>query len=383
MLVDLLPGGRTAVDAVCINTEGTIVNSTSFISNDLYLGGTFTRINQQNIPYLGIMRFPEGFFDPKIDEYFPKVGGNGGDVTVNFYGNLVQKGMKVKLVAPGLPDIVVPDSMISFPEDFRMKVVMNLRKESIGNYDVVLTLPSKEEYSIKARFKIIEHQKADTWVQVLGPDAVRVGRPQTFVVQFGNNGNTDAIGVPAFIYVTGNAKVKFKINAITLDGKPLDSLYAATYDTLYNQPLKTKLYWLILPKIAAGSTNLLNLEIISLGGNIGIKAVVNNPLFASPMGVEDLDCILAIAKYGIEAAAGYVLKDGQKCLTGLIKGATDIYVKTQGGGDKIGSIGYYIDAIDFNSSMASTMVDCFFAATGAIAPQMKLLKYGLEYVLEL
>ncbi|QMW04985.1 hypothetical protein [Spirosoma foliorum] len=77
------------------------------------------------------VRFPVGFFNDELT-IFPKVGTNGGDVTLNFYGYQFGYGTKIQLLKAGQSPISVADSLLSFPEPFSVQAVFNLRGKAVG-----------------------------------------------------------------------------------------------------------------------------------------------------------------------------------------------------------------------------------------------------------
>lgn len=374
VMYDLLAKNTIPPISLCQDfsyTNNGQVFTLSMIKDNLYLGGSFLQVNgKANTSNVGIIQYPKNFFEPKIDDYFPKSGGNGGDVTVNFYGDFVQTGMKVKLFSAGLPDIIVPDSMINVVDDYTLRVVFDLRQKNIGLYNIKITSNNGVEYVIDKGFSIMAFKKPETWVQVVGSDVIRLGRPQTFVIQVGNNGNTDAVGVPLFIYITGNAKAKFMINAYDFNRKKLDSLSYINTDTLFYKPSKSKIYWIVLPRLLAGSTNSLNLEITSLSGDIKVDAVINDVLFNSPMGAEDTQCIEEVAKTFIDILVQGFAHNSAQCGYGLVQ-SFDKIRNYKGIG--YGNLSDRLDVLDLTYSIPSTLVSCASTALFFV-PQTKIIK---------
>jgi hypothetical protein len=349
---------------------GNRIFALSMNNNNLYFAGLFLQINgKANASNLGVIQYPKDFFQPKITDYFPKSGGNGGDVSVNFYGDLIQKGMKIKLVSEGLPDIVVPDSMINLVDDYTLRVIFDLRQKNIGLYSIKINASNGVEYLIDKGFDIVNFKKPETWVQVVGPDAMRIGRPQNFVVQVGNNGNADAVGVPVFIYITGNTKVKFQVNPIDFNSKKLDSLLYISTDTLFHKPSKSKVYSILLPRLLAGSTNSLNIEITSIVGDVKVEAVINDPLFNSPMGTEDTKCLEEIAKTFIDMVVQNFAHDAFQCGYGLVQ-SFDKIRNYKGFGP--GSFAERLDVLDLTYSIPSTLTSCASTALYFV-PQTKII----------
>ncbi len=354
---------------------GSRIQSLVMIKDNLYVGGQFLQVNAKaNASNIGIIQYTKGFFEPKITDYFPKSGGNGGDVTINFYGDLIDAGMKVRLVAAGLPDIVVPDSMIRMTGDYALKVKFDLRQKKIGLYSIKISSVNGIEYIIDKGFNIEAFKKAETLVQVVGPDAIRVGRPTTFLVQLNNEGNCNSNGIPVFLFITGNTKVKFLNNFSGLNGQKLDTIMYSNRDSMLGNKIKNKAYWLLIPELMAGSTKNIEIEITPLTNNedIYVTAIANSPLFASPMPAEKSDCHFAIAKVVLGAVLSNIkdeiIGDAFQCLDGTIStfnNGLNLYRNWGSNND--------IDIMDFGYGLASTIYSC--TATASIfVPQLRVVK---------
>ncbi|MDR0792543.1 MAG: T9SS type A sorting domain-containing protein [Chitinophagaceae bacterium] len=299
---------------------GGSVNTMAMANNDLYIGGDFAELNNKlNATNIERIKYPVGYFDTATDttySFYPAQAGNGGDVTINFYGRIIQPGMKVKLVAAGLPDIIVPDSAIIFTDASEMNARVDLRQKTTGKYDIVLTSASGTEYRKTQGFEVIQFAAPDIWMQIVGPDIMRAGSPTTFMLQVGNRGNCDAIGVPLLLSISDNATVSFKSNLSDLSGNSIDTLSYAVLDSIFPNGVKAKVYWLLLQRIPLGAVNNYQIEISCPTNDVtvNINGIINNPWFASPLDDAHVACFQEL----FNTVKGLLpLSEGVSCVTGL------------------------------------------------------------------
>ncbi|NID13523.1 T9SS type A sorting domain-containing protein [Fibrivirga algicola] len=305
-------------------------------------------------------------------DFFPKSSGNGGDVTISFSGLLIKTGINVKLVKNGAQDISA--SQILLPREFEAKATFDLRNKELGDYDIIIIDASGVVINRLKEFKIVSFKKPDIWVQIAGPDLIRSGRPSTFIVQVGNKGNCNATGIPIFLFVTGNNKVEFMNNFSGLNGQKLDTLIYSSRDSLFGSSIRNKSYWLLIPELSLGSIKNIEIQVTSLTNNeeFEIRAVVNSPLFASPLPAEKEECHFALAKVVMGAVLSNIkdeiIGDALQCLDGGIStfnNGLNIY-RNWGYNNNI-------DIMDFGYGFASTLYSC--ASTASIfLPQLRVVK---------
>ncbi|WP_185731268.1 T9SS type A sorting domain-containing protein [Larkinella rosea] len=334
-------------------------------------------IDSENRNIIAIVNFP------KTIQCFPNSGGNGGTVTVNFYGNQIRKGMKVKLVGTDLSEITVPDSMIWFPADFQMKVALNLRNRQIGKYDVVIS-SDNEIFTLVKGFTVEEFVAADIWATVIGPNLVRSGTPTTFNITYGNRGNTDALVVQVWLVVSSNAKIEF-IEKLQHAYGTVDTTFYAPIDTLLGKPFKGKLFYLAIPLIEAKSIGSIPIKVTSSGGDIDHYIWINPPLFSSPMKPSAQECLVELKKLGLEALIGAGLNFD---LSGIMSCTWEVNMKdafeksyyTTAYGNP--ASGYRLPSKPYDVGMDATQtaIACLDAATtsGILFPPILLAKIPLK-----
>lgn len=212
----ILRGYNLTVNNTPVYAPAPKTNDMVFVGDKLYHGtmsSTFYYSGSGGslpIPPLTFTLFPAEFFNNKI-EYFPHAGNNAAQTTVNFYGYTIVPGSKVRLLLNGQTPITSPDSSISFPEQFRMQVIFNLRGKTTGDWDVEITLPSNEVVLIPKGFKINPVKPDDIRASIIAPSATRVGAPTPILISVANRGDADVFDVPLWIVFSPNATVRMPI----------------------------------------------------------------------------------------------------------------------------------------------------------------------------
>lgn len=333
MLFDTLTNSYVSPAEFC-QSFGIITDAVkclAFSGNDLYIGGSFTNLNSTiHATNVERIRFPAGYFLPPADSsaaidssytYYPQSGGNGGDVSINFYGNLIAPGMRVKLVAAGRPDIVVPDSLTYFPGNHRMSITMDLRNKATGVYDIVITRGSYQKTFSKG-FTVEDFVKPDILVSVLGPNTMRNGLKEVFQLSVTNTGNANARAVPLWLVTSANLQTRLLIPVMAdSSGKDLDTMILTPIDTLHGKPFSGDLQLFLIPEIKAGEVLNIPLEAINNGGEFVVEAMVGMPLMQSPFDKPTLECVSAATNLALEF---FDLDAATDCLSGLAFAAEEI-----------------------------------------------------------
>jgi hypothetical protein len=195
--------------------------------------------------------FPKGFFKDEINPaFFPKTGGNSGFVTVNFYGYSYVEGCKIRLKKAGEEDIVILDSMVVYPEKFRMEVKLDLRNKVIGDWDVEVILPNGEKSYFVKGFTIRKGKPADIHIEFNSPSAARMGGKIWVTLLATNKGEMDAENVPFWIVTSDNVKIISSSKKITAENIiSIDTSYYVKTDSLNGIPFLGKVYYLVIPKL--------------------------------------------------------------------------------------------------------------------------------------
>jgi hypothetical protein len=238
--------------------NGEPINSLAISGSDLFLGGNFTTLNSKsNATYLERIRYPIGFFDATVDSgytYYPKQGGNGKEVTINFYGLSLTNGVQLRFRLAGSTDIVVPDSSISFPRPNEMTARVNFTGATLGDYDVIIKKPNGLETIFIKGFKVVSFIASKPTVQILGAPLIRTGLKSLFVLQVGGGSNCDVKGVSVLLLANGVDSLSFVSQIVNLNGNIINNPFYAKLDSSNGYTNGTRGYWLVIPRINAGET---------------------------------------------------------------------------------------------------------------------------------
>ncbi|MCK8493136.1 hypothetical protein M0L20_14800 [Spirosoma sp. RP8] len=288
-----------------------------FVGNKLYYGSNFDDDYYGTVlpvPRLMSVSFPKGFFAETVD-YFPKSGGNGGDVTLNFYGNSLAVGSKVKLTRTGQIPIVGIDSLTKYPEAFRIEVTFDLRGKTVGQWNIEVTTPSGESYVINNGFIIEKSKSADIQVMLNAPAAFRPGASTKFNITIVNTGDIDAHGIPVWLAIPNGIKFTPGIAILDREGK-LDSLSPFPVDSLFGKPFGGKLYCIFIPEIKAREVFEFPFRaVIETNNVIQIHCWGGIPIYGSPIRKSLVECIYKTAFVAADILFGLKnLRDGTQAL---------------------------------------------------------------------
>lgn len=291
-------------------------------------GGGNPNLNVRDafVSKIGSVGTPPGL---SVSEITPDRGGNTGFVSATIYGNGFANNATVKLVRAGQPDIPATDVTIS-QNSAVARVRFNLAGQTPGIRDVVVTNPNNLSANLAGAFTVEAESSSQVWVDIVGRDEIRPGRPQTYYIFYGNRGNTDAHGVPLWIRgIPRDTQVElgFDISAPPpiAGQQPIDySQIPAIIETDTEKVLP-----LYIPVIRAGESASLKIRLtVPSAGNFGLKAYAlpaqyipdtnqpaNNPASAGRV----LNCFNSILSTAINTAGIFV---PTSCALGAASAAT-------------------------------------------------------------
>jgi hypothetical protein len=170
----------------------------------------------------------------------------------------------------------------------------DLTAAALGEYDLVAVNPDGREFIASRAFRVEAEKHVEPWVDLLGRDAVRVGRAQTFYVVYGNRGNADAVGVPLWIGgIPTDATLRLGFDVLPplqLGDEPVDYSDVPTWFDLGDEIVVP----LLLPVIPPDSTGVLRFTLTTASPlSFQLEAWMNPPFFASEVSDEAESCILA------------------------------------------------------------------------------------------
>jgi hypothetical protein len=154
-------------------------------------------------------------------------GGNTGPVTLTVFGTEIPEGSAAKLDCPNQPDIVGANVVVS-PDGFKLIATFNLVGALPGQCTVTVVKPDGTSKSAVKVFTIELGGKAETWIDIIGFDSIRPGRPQKYYLPYGNRGNVDAQEVAACIQVSAGLELRV-LSPATVVETVHDALNGNTY----------------------------------------------------------------------------------------------------------------------------------------------------------
>lgn len=243
-----------------------------------------------------------------ISAITPNRGGNTGLVSVTIHGSGFVNGATVKLVTAGQPDIIA--TAVSISEDGTIaRTRFDLKGKAPGVRNVVVSNPNSASVTLTGAFTIEVGGAPQVWVDIIGREEFRPGRPQTYYLFYGNSGNTDAYGVP-----------------VTLRGIPRDVLIELGFEILPPPQLEgqepidytqvpaiiendaEKVLPLHIPAIRAGESGALQFRLTNpSSSNYELEAYASPPQYVpetnepAPI-VAGLSCFNALLGTGLNAA---------------------------------------------------------------------------------
>ena len=193
-----------------------------------------------------------------IREVVSNEAGNNGLATLNIYGGGLKDGALVWLDGPERID---GDSVQLARLDALM-ALFDLYEKPLGFYSINVQNPGEEVMTLDNAFEIVKGTNPEPYVDISGRNKILFGREQTFLLNFGNTGNTDALGVPVYFAISkaDGLEIDFQNLIFTMkktdieDGweflkDDFDAFFEI--DSLFGAPFDGYLYILYFPTIPA------------------------------------------------------------------------------------------------------------------------------------
>jgi len=222
-----------------------------------------------------------------LDRVEPLQAGNGGYATISvFGGGLVVEGTTVSLRKSGEPNIA-GEKLVGTAKGV-LVAYFNLNGKSIGKWDVVVKQNGAEQI-LKEAFAIVKAELPAPWVSVSGRGAILFNRWQTYTINYGNNGNVDALGVPLNIAIQNYPEtevelIDFRIEANAYIKTKYPAVVAARdkdyfiWKDYYGTGKDARIYSLIVPMITAKTSENVHIRIKS-PGSFNIESWMNAPFY--------------------------------------------------------------------------------------------------------
>ncbi len=195
----------------------------------------------------------------------PDKGGDTGSVSVHINGTGFAQGATVKLVRAGQPDIAGNNVTVA-DNGTTIDTTFNLMGKVRGIWDVVVTNPDSPSIVLAQGFTIEPGQVPQLWVDVVGLNLIRPGRPQNYWLSYGNKGNIDLQGSHIFLHISSPLSYKFGQSA-----------------NFISPMVPTKVQWL-LPSVPTASPRVIPLMVsaptLGVATDIEVAASGNSQGFA-------------------------------------------------------------------------------------------------------
>lgn len=230
---------------------------------------------------------------PGAGRYFPHEGGNTGDVTVEVHGGGLDTSFVGNLKQGS--ETIARSEYTYIAGKGAIKLTFNLREKPEGIFDLVLEKKGGPSYLFPGGFKIVTGTKSDPWVSISGRNRMLFNNWTTYTINYGNNGNVDAILTPVWLVLTGNENIDIDLNGVRFINPDSVSILSADtqifveLDSVHPKVPYCKAFPFIFPSIAAKSVNSFTIRIKS-NNNFEVHLWTERPWFRNPFDEEKLEC---------------------------------------------------------------------------------------------
>jgi len=160
--------------------------------------------------------------DPYITGITPQSHGNAGCPTLTIVGGNFETGAEVRLEKSGEDAVIASSLLTDILGVDSISVSVCLLDQTPGQWDVVVENSPGSACRYDASFDIQEAVD-DLWVDIVGPDRIRVRRWTSYLVSYGNDGNIDAESGVLALYLPAHSHYRI----IDEEGSPLESGYTS------------------------------------------------------------------------------------------------------------------------------------------------------------
>lgn len=299
----------------------------------------------------------------------PSFGGNTNVVNVTVHDYFPLAITEAKLTHPQLG--VITSTIINVEADRKSALIsFDLTNTNEGVYTIELTESTGSTKIYPESFEIVEGIAPEVWVEIVGRNVWRDGRPYNFVVTYGNSGTVDAKGVPIWIVLEGDTLVDLQHNFTIIPpvSPNADAISASVplyykYNELNGSVGQFIVFPVYVPYISPGEIGALSFSVRNLtSDHLSVLAYSTLPHYQSPLNEGVADCV----SDGLEEAVNPYspnIPDGTEilmCLTEEYSNCTELtnYIVVD---DTFGS---------FNWNLSSAIADCY-----ALGGQLELISY--------
>ena len=250
----------------------------------------------------------------------PNEGGNINVVNVTVRDFFQSPVTTATLIREGFPSIVTT-SIYPATDQLSVLVAWNLTGVALGQYDIQLSLADGTTKFYPQSFTVIEGIAPDVWVDIVGRNVWRNGRPFNFLVTYGNDGNVDAKGVPIWLIIKGDTLININTNfeIVPPAGSYAQSLIDSVptffaSDGLFGEEGQFLVFPLYIPVISPGEIGTLSFSITNISSNdLEFLAYSTTPHYQSPINENVSSCVTGM----LDQLAEEVLDVAQTSLPGI------------------------------------------------------------------
>ena len=222
-----------------------------------------------------------------LDRVEPTQAGNGGWATISVTGGgLVVDGTTISLRKSGETDII--GQKLDYTANGVLSAYFDLNGVSTGTWDVVVKKGGVEQIMPSA-FKVVQAEMPAPWVSTSGRGQILHNMWQTYTINYGNNGNVDALGVPLTIAITNYPEtdvelIDFRIEANNYIKTNFPEIVSARtefffiYEDYFEPGLDARIYSIIVPIIKAKSSQSVHIRIKS-PESFNLETYMNAPFY--------------------------------------------------------------------------------------------------------
>lgn len=156
---------------------------------------------------------------PIITELSTYKGGTAGPVTVIISGRGLDGSTIVSLIRDGYADVVAT-SVSGDTTQRELIATFDLSGAEPGEWTLKVTNPDGQDATAPSPFIVESGGEPQLWVEIVGREQIRIGRPTTFIIRFGNQGNVN-VDYP-YLLITLPSNVKYEIGGGVITLPPDD-----------------------------------------------------------------------------------------------------------------------------------------------------------------
>ena len=241
----------------------------------------------------------------------PNTGGNTGSLSVVVSGQGFAEGATVRLTRAGQADIIGNPVQVDVAGS-AIATTFDLTGRAIGLWDVVVTNPDATTKTQAAGFAIEAGRAPELWTDVLGATGIRFGRPNRYLIFFGNRSNVDALAVPLVLQIRPGT-VAFSLGFLIAPPPPQAGQIPTDFT---EEPItavpnagrdpNSTIIPLLLPVVPAGFSGVLDVRLTLPAGvpTFEIVAGLGQPLFHPDVDAQTVDAFTTGARAYADQALG-------------------------------------------------------------------------------